>query len=253
MPLEIACFSSNSAILASRAGADRIELCSNRECGGLTPELPTLLEARKALGENGSGSGKAMDIRVMIRVNEGMDFTATSEEVQKMVEQITEFKPYVQGFVFGLLLPPYSPRVAGRTTSSFNIDVPSNSRLITAAHPLPCTFHRAVDTIPSSHWSTAMETIVSLGFSSILSSGGASSASSPEGIDGIRSLVELAKGRIEIIAGGGVRSVGIRKIVEEGLGLTDGKTVGWVHSSGILDGEEVDEEEVRRMKIALDG
>ena len=37
--LEIACFNKESALIASRAGADRIEFCAGFEVGGTTPSL----------------------------------------------------------------------------------------------------------------------------------------------------------------------------------------------------------------------
>ena len=42
--LEVCCFRPQDAITAFRAGADRIELCDNREAGGTTPPLEWVKE-----------------------------------------------------------------------------------------------------------------------------------------------------------------------------------------------------------------
>ena len=37
--LEIACFNKESAVIATKAGADRIEFCADFHLGGTTPDL----------------------------------------------------------------------------------------------------------------------------------------------------------------------------------------------------------------------
>src|SRR5690625_7293286 len=49
MKIEIAANSLTSALIAHRAGADRIELCANLELGGTTPSPGTLMVAREKL------------------------------------------------------------------------------------------------------------------------------------------------------------------------------------------------------------
>lgn len=45
--LEIACFDKESAIIAAKAGADRIEFCAGLDVGGITPSLQDFLELKK--------------------------------------------------------------------------------------------------------------------------------------------------------------------------------------------------------------
>ena len=65
---------------------------------------------------------------------------------------------------------------------------------------LKATFHRAFDQVSDPF--SSMEEIILLGFNRILTSGQKSTAI--EGISLIKELVERSKGRIEIMAGGGI-------------------------------------------------
>ena len=92
--LEIACFDKESAIIAAKAGADRIEFCAGFEVGGTTPSLHDYMELKKEI---------TIPIFVMIRTRGG-DFCYNNEEFQKMKNQLLEFKKVgADGFVFGIL------------------------------------------------------------------------------------------------------------------------------------------------------
>jgi copper homeostasis protein len=68
-----------------------------------------------------------------------------------------------------------------------------------------------------------------------------------EGADVVRRLVERAKGRIDIIVGGGVRSARVGELRER-------TGAEWFHSSAVVgEGEEVCEDEVRGLRRVLDG
>jgi len=81
--------------------------------------------------------------------------------------------------------------------------------LIARANGRPVVFHRAFDGTPDPF--EAMEMLIGLGFTRILTAGGTSTAM--EGADRIRSLVEQARERIEILAGGGIRASNVRRLV----------------------------------------
>ncbi len=49
MFLEVACFSKESAVIAAKAGADRIEFCAEMNLGGITPPLEDFLELKSLL------------------------------------------------------------------------------------------------------------------------------------------------------------------------------------------------------------
>lgn len=81
------------------------------------------------------------------------------------------------------------------------------------------------------------------GFQTILSSGGAADAVVGAGV--LRNLVQRARGRIEIMPGGGVRASNMRLLISQ-------TGAAWYHSSAISDaGEDVDESEVIRLREAL--
>lgn len=162
--LELACFTVSSAILAARAGADRLELCANYSAGGLTPPLQWLLDIRKETD---------IPINIMIRPRAGNFYYSTSE-FEQMRHDIALFATLASGFVFGIL------DVHG------HVDVARNSELVDIASPLPCTFHRAVDEVAD--LDKAMEMVVACGFKSVLTSGGQKNAE--QGAERVKRLQE---------------------------------------------------------------
>ncbi|KAF3010617.1 hypothetical protein E8E13_003283 [Curvularia kusanoi] len=218
--LEIACFNAASAIAAALAGADRIELCADYSAGGVTPSLSTLHAVRSKTDK---------PINVMIRPRGG-DFNYSAAELSQVKSSIETFKAsgMVNGFVFGVL------------DAADRVDVEKNRELIGLAAPLPCTFHRAIDGVEDI--CAAVEMIIDLGFRNILTSGGASNATS--GADEVAGLQKKYGQRISLILGGGIRSANVQELKRR-------TGVEWMHSAAITSGDEtVDEEEVKKM-IAL--
>lgn len=165
----------------------------------------------------------------MIRPRAG-NFHYSTAEFEAMRHAIALFTPLASGFVFGIL------DKAGK------VDVARNSELVDIAAPLPCTFHRAVDEVVGG-LEEAVETVVACGFRSILTSGGGKSAE--EGLERVRMLQGRFGGKVSLIVGGGLRSGNVERI-------KSGTGVEWVHSAAITgDGEEVDGEEVRRIKEVI--
>jgi copper homeostasis protein len=204
--LEIACFNAESALIANKAGADRIEFCQTPEVGGTTPAYKTLLSIKEQM---------AIPVFVMIRPRGG-DFVYTDTEVQQMRASIEQFKEIADGLVFGIL------------DASSAVDIRRTRELVHLAHPLPCTFHRAFDQTLDPY--KALEDIKRCGISTILTSGVASSA--VEGRDTLAKLVETAGGRIAIMPGGGVRSTNIER-------LRRSTKASFYHSSALVDDESV--------------
>jgi copper homeostasis protein len=85
---------------------------------------------------------------------------------------------------------------------SGEIDRALVAELIELARPLPVTFHRAFDVVRDR--GAALEELIELGCARVLTSGGAQDAFA--GRESLRALVERARGRIVIVAGGGVRA-----------------------------------------------
>lgn len=188
--LEICVESLERAKAAERGGADRIELCEDLSSGGITPNAELMRSVRQLI---------QIPIHVLIRPRTG-DFVYSDAEFEVMKHQIRAVKKLgMDGIVLGVL---------DRTQQ---IDVKRNRELIKLAHPLPVTFHRALDSC--SNLAAALQAVIETGASRILSSGGKARAT-----DGLSALVELvtsAEDRIVIMPGGRVRASNVQRVLQE--------------------------------------
>ncbi len=188
MLFEVCLQSVDDAIAAQAGGAQRVELCAALVEGGITPSLGTIRACKAAVD---------IDIMVMIRPRGG-DFDYTEQEFAVMLEDIKVCREIgVAGVVFGLL--DRNGEVA-RTRVQ---------KLVEAAGELSVTFHRAFDV--SLDPFAAMETLIDLGVSRILTSGQA--ATVPEGKEMLRQLVDQAAGRIGILPGCGITPDNVAELV----------------------------------------
>lgn len=218
--IEIACFNLESALIAQKFGADRVELCADMSFGGTTPTIKMIQQARENL---------TIDLYVMIRPRGG-NFVYSDSEFEKMKSEIETIKKLgVNGFVFGIL----------KDDKTINIE--QNKVLVELTKPFPCTFHRAFDAV--SNYEKALEDVISCGFSTILTSG--TFPNVMEGKEVLKQLVIQAKNRIEIMPGGGLRSTNISA-------LNEMVSANWYHSSAITDGSEIaNQEEIIQLKKKL--
>lgn len=163
---------------AIAGGADRIELCSCLEMGGLTPS-PGLVAL---------AAGARVPVRAMIRHRPG-DFVFSEADMAVLLGDIAAMQAAgLEGVVLGASLPD------GR------LDQGALERLCAAAGGMKRTLHRAFDLVPDP--TAAVETAVVLGFDTILTSGGA-----PRAADGLATLTLAhlaAAGRLTIMPGSGV-------------------------------------------------
>jgi len=126
------------------------------------------------------------------------DFVYGEEEISQMVEDIEYCKTVgAAGIVVGALTPEGA------------IDVAAMQRLIAAARPLPVTFHRAFDVCTLDPFD-ALETIISLGCTRLLTSGMAENAWA--GRELIARLVQAAGDRLIILAGRGVNPENVNSL-----------------------------------------
>ncbi|OXG08837.1 copper homeostasis protein [Flavobacterium araucananum] len=218
--LEIACFNYESAIIAQDNGADRIELCENMQLGGITPNAVLAVRVREIV---------SIKMHVIIRPRGG-DFNYTDDEFIEMKQDIKHLKKLgIDGFVFGIL------------NSDGSVNKKQNQELVNLASPLSCTFHRAFDVVKSIE--QGLEDVIDCGFQTILTSGRGKNVE--EGIADLELIQKLAKGRIEIMPGGGLRSSNI-KLLQEKLEPT------FYHSSAITNGTETaNPEEIKELKDFL--
>ncbi|MBD8017658.1 copper homeostasis protein CutC [Kaistella pullorum] len=200
--LEIACFEMTSAETALRSMADRIEFCTDLELGGTTPDFYEFLHLKRTFSK---------PVYVMIRPKGGPFYYSETEFIEMKKSIISFGEAGADGFVFGILTPQNE------------VDVQRNAELITLAAGIPCTFHRAVDR--TADLDKSVETLIGLGFKTVLTSGGKKSAM--EGKENLKQLIGKYSNQIEILIGGGVRSENVAEI-KEFTGATS------FHSSAIL-------------------
>jgi copper homeostasis protein len=186
--LEIVAYSYASAKAAATGGADRIELCENTAEGGTTPSLGTIEAVRRIGG---------VKLHVMIRPRGG-DFLYDKDEFAIMLRD-TEVarKAGADGIVIGIL------------KSDATVDVERCRQLVEGAGGMNVTFHRAFD------WAIrpleALEDILKTGCNRILTSGQKPNALA--GAERIAELVKASRGRISIMAGGGVNESNVAEII----------------------------------------
>jgi len=176
--LEVCVDDADGMEAAIAGGADRIELCSILELGGLTPSPGLVALAARS----------PLPVRAMIRPRPG-DFVYSPAEIDTMLADIAAMRAAgLSGVVLGASLPD------GR------LDVALLTRLAEAAHGMGRTLHRAFDLVPD--FAAATEMAVQMGFDTILTSGGAETALA--GIDVLAGISAQAAGRVTIMPGSGV-------------------------------------------------
>lgn len=176
-----------SAAAAVAGGADRLELCANLAIGGTTPSPFLFEQVRRDF---------STPINVLIRPRFG-DFLYDRWEMEEMTRSIRTFRDLgANGVVIGCLTPEGV------------LDQDKIRTLTAQAGDMEVTLHRAFDMTRDPL--EALETAVSLGFSTILTSGQAQSAF--VGRDTLRQVFQRAAGRIDIMAGSGVKKENIREI-----------------------------------------
>lgn len=165
---------------AIAGGADRVELCSVLELGGLTPTPGLIALAARV----------TVPVRVMIRPRPG-DFVFSHADRDAMFADIAAVRAAgLDGVVLGASLPD------GR------LDIDMLAALSAAASGLKRTLHRSIDLVPD--MAEAVEQAIELGFDTILTAGRACTA--PEGIEQLALAHRVAAGRITIMAGSGINA-----------------------------------------------
>ncbi len=188
LKLEVCCGDLRSVISASEGGADRIELCSSLETGGVTPSIGVIKRAVQLFQG---------PVNVLIRPRGG-DFLYNDEERAVMAEDV---KAAVEAGAAGIVI--------GGLREDGTIDMDLLRLMIDNSRGVPVTFHRAFDMCRNPRES--LEAVIAAGCARVLTSGQGASAS--EGAGCLRELVTQSNGRIVILAGGGVNSGNVTDLV----------------------------------------
>jgi copper homeostasis protein len=188
--VEVCVDSLDSALAAERGGAQRVELCSGLMEGGVTPSAGLIATTRQKV---------SIGLHVMIRPRPG-DFCYSPDEFSVMQRDVLMAKQLgADGLVFGIL------------DLDGSVDVPKTRQLVELARPLKTTYHRAFDM--SADLGRSLEQVIETGADRILTSGGEPTA--VEGAETLRSLVELANGRVIVMACGGIDAENLRAVINQ--------------------------------------
>ncbi|WP_062071000.1 copper homeostasis protein CutC [Demequina sediminicola] len=191
--VEICVEDTPGALGAVAAGADRLEVCSDLSCGGLTPPAGLIEAALEAAPPDG--------VQVLIRERAG-DFVYSSAEIESMARSIEQMRARAGDARLGF--------VVGALTRGGSVDVRAAQRWREAAGDARLTFHRAIDAARDPH--DAVETVADLGFDLILTTGGAPSVADTQGL---RAMQGIAGERLAILGSGGVRAANVAQVVSE--------------------------------------
>ncbi|MFF5288716.1 copper homeostasis protein CutC [Paractinoplanes globisporus] len=228
---ELAVQDTHGLAVAAKIKPDRIELCSALQLGGLTPSL--------GLIETAVATPGIPPVHVLIRPRAGGFAYAADDTALIMRDIVNVLKAGACGLVMGGI-------------QGGKVDKSLMEGAVEAAGDAEVTFHRAFDTVHDPE--EAVETLAGLGVRRILADA--------TDLETLARAVEAAAGRIEIMAGGGVRPHLVEKIVRTGVDAVHasakhtvrdavGITLGSSAPAGEQGRETTDEHEAARIMSAL--
>ena len=186
---------------AMQAGARRIELCDNLAVGGTTPSYG-VTKAAVELAANYDST-----IMTMIRPRGG-DFVYHDLEIAIMLEDIRlTAQAGSQGVVFGAL------------TADKKLDKANLEKLIAASKGMEIVFHMAFDELSEEDQLEAIDWLSQAGVTRILTRAGVSGDSLEKRFAHYHRILEHAKGKIEILPGGGIDLDNRQTFIDQ-LGVT---------------------------------
>ncbi|MFG0261356.1 MAG: copper homeostasis protein CutC [Novipirellula sp. JB048] len=177
--LEVCVTSSEDAVAAYSAGADRLELTIGIELGGLTPSLALLEQVKRAV---------AIPVVAMLRPRAAGFRYTSSERCGMMRDAELLLAAGADGIVAGVL----------REDGAVDLEFWRQLKKLTRDRQL--VFHRAIDVVPDP--SAVLRQLIDTGTTRVLTSGGRQTAW--QGRQQIAQMQRLAAGQIEILAGSGV-------------------------------------------------
>ena len=207
--LEVIACTIEDAVEAEHGGADRIEVVSRLDLGGLTPSLDLV---------RGIKSTVSLPLRVMLRNN--ADYEVHSEtEIQALCAAAAELDRIgVDGIVLGFL-------------KNSEIDLEPTRRILKCAPNQKATFHHAFEDAKDK--TVAIQQLKGMQqIDKLLSHGGL--GNSDERAVHLRKYSDMAKPEIEILVGGGVNADAIR-VFKNRTSLREFHVGGAVRKDGKVD------------------
>ncbi|MGX7051866.1 copper homeostasis protein CutC [Leuconostoc palmae] len=205
---EVAVDSVEAAKQARLKGANRIELNSQLDLGGLTPDTRTIIDTLIAIED--------VPVVIMVRPRSG-DFAYSEEELQQMQENLQQIADLGGQFVtFGVV-------------RDHQLDYEAMTTLINHAHNLnlEVIMHMAFDDIDDELQLTAIQWLADHNVKRILMHGGTLENPITDYLPKIQTLVNSAPANITILPGGGITSKNAQMIADT-LGVNE------VHGSKII-------------------
>ncbi len=190
--LEVIALDATDAVAATAGGADRLEIVSAIELGGLTPDPVTFARIRAATG---------LPLRVMLRTNGG--YRIAPDELDALCGAAAALRREgADGFVLGFL------------DADDAIDHGAIAALGAVIAPCPWTFHRAFDQVADAR--AAWTTVAGLpGADLILSSGGPGELGA--GLDAYRQRAPWQTAGLRWLAGGGLAGAHVAPLRAAGI------------------------------------
>ncbi|MEA1875074.1 MAG: copper homeostasis protein CutC [Bacteroidota bacterium] len=165
------------ALIAEKAGAERLELCDNLACGGTSNAYGVMKSVIQAVN---------ISVMCMVRPRGG-DFVYSPAEFESMKDDIEICRLLgATGVVSGVLLP------------NGHVDIERTKVLVDLCEAMSFTFHKAFDLCPNPL--QAIEDVIKTDANRLLTSGQEKTAE--EGLPMLKQLHSAATGRIQIVAAG---------------------------------------------------
>ncbi|WOO86549.1 copper homeostasis protein CutC [Mollicutes bacterium LVI A0039] len=184
--LEVIVLNAQDSIDAYLAGADRLELVSSMEHGGLSPEVSIVKKVVNSV---------TIPVNVMIRFKP-QDFVYSPEQMRELITYIEAIKDLgINGVVFGSL------------DQEGNVNLSQLTEIMAAAGNLDITFHRAIDEVQDKYLENfhKIDGLVT----TVLTSGGLEKPI----LDNVSLLNEIAQGQTRVLVGGGITDQNYQQVV----------------------------------------
>ncbi|MGI8467223.1 MAG: copper homeostasis protein CutC [Pyrinomonadaceae bacterium] len=213
--LEVIACTIEDAIEAERGGANRLEIISCFETGGLTPPFDLVRKIKAKV---------SLPLRVMLRESEGYE-AANEKEIKRLCAAAREFEEIgVDGIVLGFL-------------KNSEIDFELTQKILSCAPHLKATFHHAFEDTADKF--AAIEELKNLAqIDRILSHGGQGNWT--EKFSRLEDYAQTAQPEIKILAGGGV-DVRAIEILRRKTSITEFHTGSAARTNGKVDKSKVQE------------